>query len=83
MSVWIAEEVVNVAETNGDVQNITVGFRLSPKLHEKVRAVAKKKRLTQSAVITLALEEYFEGSDKIDSLEERLRAVEEYLERNR
>jgi predicted transcriptional regulator len=72
-----------MANTDSDVQNVTVSIRLTAKLRAKVRAVASERGVTQSAVIAQALEEHFENGAKIDSLEERLRAVEEYVERNR
>ncbi|MBP9502784.1 MAG: ribbon-helix-helix protein, CopG family [Candidatus Promineofilum sp.] len=64
-------------------EKVQKNLRLPRSLLVKLSEAAKRERRSESAILEVALEQYFHRQDVTPLPEELIRAVEEYLERNR
>ena len=69
--------------SDSDGEKVQKNLRLPPALLDELRNAAKREKRSESAIIELALEEYFERQNEADLPDELKRAVEQYLERHR
>ncbi|MBR1984488.1 MAG: hypothetical protein IKA31_01995 [Clostridia bacterium] len=54
----------NENQTSNEIKRICVGVQLTESLHNQLKAIAREKSLTASAIVRLALLKYFESEGK-------------------